>query len=395
MEAAEHLLVVINVTFCWSWDLGLGSGLTGGAHQQSQLLAAQYHWNTACSTELPGGISYVHITVPWPLLWSLSTWYRRLQFHDHDRDRRTLSSLSARRPPCLVSSPDGTCLRGLDSERPSRWDMEQGVAAVGPPGRLAAHWQAPEAPHRPHSSVISLCHTHADGVPGRGLSRACLHAVRAVIGREACILRCDTLSIGPESRRRFVCCTVHSRILVNGRFRPVTELPCDRFYDNTATASPFGLTAGPNRRHAPILPASAVPGPVPPAMESAQGWQLPVLPDDDDNKIACHCCRPGDQGSRPSPYAQGKPSVSPHADESALRRCKGANSHARSPRSVTTSPPCPTASVLPRKTCLMPSPASASISMRGLATRTLRCAVRATLWTGWLSSRQGRGPPTR
>jgi len=66
-------------------------------------------------------------------------------------------------------------------------------------------------------------------------------------------------------------------------------------------------------------------------MESAEGWPLPVLPDDDDDdddddeEIACHCYRHGNQGPRASLYAQGKPSPSAHADEIALGRCKRAN----------------------------------------------------------------------
>ena len=213
---------------------------------------------------------------------------------------------------CLVSSPDSSnaypgARLWIVRPRPSRWNMGQGVAAVGPSGRLAAVvGRHPTARIRPSSAFATQTPT---GCPD-GACRACK------LSLEDCVFRCDTLSIGPESRRRFVCCTVH------GIFRPVTELPCDKFYDNTAPASSFGPTAGPNRRHAPILPASAATGPVPPAMESASGWQLPVLPDDEDDgeEIACHCYWLRNQGPRPSPFAQGKPSLSSHADESALGR---------------------------------------------------------------------------
>ncbi len=74
-------------------------------------------------------------------------------------------------------------------------------------------WQAP---HRPHPSVISLCHTDADGVPGRGLS-----CVQAVIGR----LRLPLRHLIDRPRIAASICLLHSaRDLPSSHRAPVRQV---------------------------------------------------------------------------------------------------------------------------------------------------------------------------
>ena len=179
-----------------------------------------------------------------------------------DRDRRTLSSLSGRKS--LVSSPDSTCLpRRPVRERP--WNMEQGVAAVGSFGSL--RWLDGTPP--PAFVRQPLPHRH----------QRCARTgpvIRCGLPLEDCVLRCDLLSIDPETRRLWICLLLHSaQSHSSEREIPSSHrAPVRQFDDNTAPASTFGPTApsaGPNRCHAPILPASAVTGPVSPVMESTEG----------------------------------------------------------------------------------------------------------------------------
>ena len=182
--------------------------------------------------------------MPWPLFWWLSTWLRLQLIGIEERFRH-------------CPSPDGTCL----SERP--WNMEQGVAAVGSFGSLS--WLDGTPP--PAFVRQPLPHRHRRRPDG-----AC-RAVRAAIGD--CVLRCDLLSIDPESRRLWICLLHSAQSHSSEREIPSSHrAPVRQFDDNTAPASIFGPTAptaGPNRRHAPILPASAVTGPVSPVMESTEG----------------------------------------------------------------------------------------------------------------------------